>query len=338
MTIPATPTSVVIGGLVADTVYSISAAAWTQVGLGPASPSVIHKMSALVPGTTKTVHPAPPSSKRGDGHPADIERAESDSSDVSQVVQEPWFILLLGGILLAILCLLVGALFVRRSLARKKALSTIRKADPMDSNTTSGVGGIAGSIRGRDVFWTARGWSAGNGLKEAEVDAQATLLPQGSTLQRSNLIAPPEYAELLGGHGVHQEQQPGQQSLSSFLPRRNLNVNQQHPAAYATTTLVTHRNNNGPNSYHQPSTFNSNPYATSGTAFSASDSSGYTTDELGDRYLRGNLSAGKTNSNRQASNNNIVKTALPNLGELFPPPPRHPPPANPTERPVLEVS
>lgn len=315
LTIPAVPTSVVIGGLVTDVAYSIRAAAWTQMGLGPASQPVVHKMNAVVT-SMKTGHSVTSSSKRGE-QLADVDHSDTDSgSDMHQVVQETWFILLLGGILLAILCLLVGALIVRRSLARKKALSTIGKADQVDDN-------VAGSVRGRDVFWS-RGWSASsNGLKEAEVDAHATLLPQansGSTLPSSSLMAPPEYAELLGQCN-NQEQHPAHQSLSSFLPRRAL-INQ-HPAAYATTTLVTQRNN-GTNTIHG---FN-NPYTTSGTAFSTSDSSGYTTDELGDRHRRGFPSV-KTNRSRQAANNNIVKV-MPNLGELFPPPPRHPPPSSPT--------
>lgn len=339
LTIPASPTSVVIGGLVTEAAYSIRAAAWTQMGLGPSSQPVVHKMTPAV-APSKVANSLVPLSKSGVGeYPSpDIEQSEPDSSGgVTQVVQETWFILLLGGILLAILCLLVAALIVRRNLAKKKALSTISKAATMEP------GGIAGSVRGREAFWS-RGWSNG-GIKEAEVDAQATLLPHhgsGAGQPSSSLVAPPEYAELLG-HCINQEQHPqGHLSLSSFLPRRNLGIDQQHPAAYATTTLVTHRSNGSSvnnNAQHHPYGFN-NPYATSaGTAF-ASDSSGYTTDEMGDRHRRG-FPSGKTksNTNRQGSNNNVAK-GLPDIGEFFPPPPRHPPPSSPSlsnDRPVHEV-
>ena len=319
LTIPAAPTSVVIGGLVNEASYSIRAAAWTLVGLGPASQPVFHKMSAVAP--SKIASPFVPSSKSGDHPLSEVERNESDSyGGVTQVVQETWFILLLGGILLAILCLLVAAIVVRRNLARKKALSTISKATAIDS-------GGAGSVRGRDAFWS-RGWSNG-GIKEVEVEAQATLLPHQSAQAPNNVVAPPEYAELLG-HCINKDQdqqQQGQLSLSSFLPRRNLGGNQ-HPAAYATTTLVTHRSNgsSGNNSAQQQHQYGfNNPYAASaGTTF-ASDSSGYTTDEMGERHRRG-YPSGKTKTGRQGSNNNVVKV-LPNLGEMFPPPPSHPPPS-----------
>ena len=347
LTIPALPTSVVIGGLVTDATYSIRAAAWTLVGLGPPSPPTVHKMEAF-PFSAMKVPPAssPPLSKQSNVDDSD----SSGSHGVALMVQETWFILLLGGILLAILCLLVAALIVRRNLARRKALSALSKSDP-DSNcirsgagdTNTGGNGVAGSVRGRDAFWS-RNWSTtmAGASKEAEMDVHATLLPHASpaSVQMANrpLVAPPEYAELLGHnanqeHHLEQQQQQAQLSLSSFLPRRNLN---NHPAAYATTTLVNQRSINGTNSHHhmqqqqqQQHGFN-NPY-TSCAAFSASDSSGYTTDELGERNRRGLPSAstgGKNSRSRQGSNNNVVKL-LPNLGEMFPPPPRHPPPSSP---------
>lgn len=354
LTIPALPTSVVIGGLVTDATYSIRAAAWTLVGLGPPSPPTVHKMEAFPLSATKvTPASSPPLSKQSNADDSD----SSGSHGVTLMVQETWFILLLGGILLAILCLLIAALIVRRNLARRKALSALSKSDP-DSNcirsgageTNTGGNGVAGSVRGRDAFWS-RNWSTtmAGASKEAEMDAHATLLPHASpaSVQMANrpLVAPPEYAELLGhtaNQEHHLEQQQAHLSLSSFLPRRNLN---NHPAAYATTTLVNQRSINGTNNQthmqHQQQLhgFN-NPY-TSCAAFSASDSSGYTTDELGERIRRGMpLAGGKNSRSRQGSNNNVVKL-LPNLGEMFPPPPRHPPPSSPllgVDRPTNEVT
>ena len=312
LTLPALPTSVVIGGLVTDEAYSIRAAAWTLIGLGPASDARVHRMEALV--TSKVGHPPYGSGAEEGGAGSDPSR--DVTADIALVVQETWFILLLGGILLAILLLLVVALLVRRNLARKKALSVALNKPNAGIDDHSAING---SVRARDAFWS-RGWSTAV-AKDAEMDAQATLLPHlGATGNHNNqgVVAPPEYAELLGhssnDHAAHL-------SLSSFMPRRNM---EQHPAAYATTTLVTQR-------------MNTSPYATSAAVLpgfqahpaASSDSSGYTTDELGDRCRRPAAAAGyltKTQS-RQTSNNNVK---LPNLGQMFPPPPRHPPPSSPS--------
>jgi len=332
LTLPALPTSVVIGGLVTDEAYSIRAAAWTQIGLGPASDAQVHRMEAL--STSKVAHPVNPYAggggeegrEPGSGRGSDPSR--DVTADIALVVQETWFILLLGGILLAILLLLVVALLVRRNLARKKALSlALNKPNAMDDHGT-----MNGSVRARDATFWSRGWSTAV-AKDAEMDAQATLLPHlggGAHHTNRTVVAPPEYAELLGHAGGD-----AHLSLSSFMPRRNMNSND-HPAAYATTTLVTQR-------------MNASPYATSAAVVPgmmggggggggggghppSSDSSGYTTDELGDRCRRppgGSAAPGyltKTQT-RQTSNTNVK---LPNLGQLFPPPPRHPPPSSPS--------
>ena len=114
------------------------------------------------------------------------------------------------------------------------------------------------TARGRDVFWS-RGWSSGVG-KEAEVDAQATLLPHLTVPAPSHhhqqrgqpaVAPPPEYAELLGH--CNGENHP---NLSSFLPRRMM-TSQPHPAAYATTTLVTQRSAVLANPFPGGSTFHS---------------------------------------------------------------------------------
>ena len=314
LTLPALPTSVVIGGLVTDEAYSIRAAAWTQIGMGPASDAQVHRMEAMV--SSKTLHPGNPYGTEGSERGAGSDPSRDVTADIALVVQETWFILLLGGILLAILLLLIVALLVRRNLAKKKALSlALNKPNGMDDHTV-----INGSVRARDAFWS-RGWSTAV-AKDAEMDAQATLLPHLGTATHNNrtVVAPPEYAELLG----HSTNDQGHLSLSSFMPRRNIN-NGDHPAAYATTTLVTQRTN-------------ASPYATSAAVVpgmmghpASSDSSGYTTDELGDRSRRAPSGVGpgyltKTQS-RQTSNNNVK---LPNLGQLFPPPPRHPPPSSPS--------
>ncbi|KZS08391.1 putative Roundabout 2 [Daphnia magna] len=332
LTIPALPTSVVIGGLNTNTAYSIQAAAWTLMGLGPTSPPVVYRMEPVISSSATNVRSgSSPSLAKPSDDENSMGGSDSAPQGVTQVVQETWFILLLGGILLAILCLLVAALLVRRNLAKKKALSALSKSDPIvDASCHGMVGGVAGTVRGREAFWS-RGWSTSIGNAK-EMDAQATLLPHGvgtTAIMNRSLVPPPEYAELLG-HGANQDQSqhqhPGQLSLSSFLPRRNPNVQQPHPAAYATTTLVAHRNNASNSQQH---CVNHDPYAASCSAFSASDSSGYTTDELGDRCRRP-YPSGISSKSRQSNGSNGVKP-LPNLGELLPPPPRHPPPINPSQ-------
>jgi hypothetical protein len=47
MTLPPTPTSVIIGNLVAGSSYSIRAAAWTLAGVGPASDPASFSMEVL---------------------------------------------------------------------------------------------------------------------------------------------------------------------------------------------------------------------------------------------------------------------------------------------------
>ena len=319
-----------------DTAYSIQAAAWTLMGLGPTSNPVVHRMDTII--STSTNQFESPIAKQPSGNENLASGSDSAPQGVTQVVQEMWFILLLGSILLAILCLLVAALIVRRNLAKKKALLALSKNGLyIDTNC---AGGTAGSVRGRDPF-CSRGWSTSIGHAK-ELDVQATLLPHGdgtTAVVNRPLDAQPEYAELLrhNAHhdqGMQQQQQiyshhyhPGQLSLSSFLPRRNVNVQQPHPEAYATTTLVTHRSN-GASSNQSQSYGNHDQFNASCSVF-ASDSSGYTTDELGDLSRPGFPHSGKVTKSRRSNNSNALKI-LPNLGEILPPPPRHPPPSSPS--------
>lgn len=100
MTLPPSPTSVIIGNLVTGSSYSIRAAAWTQAGLGPASDSAMFTMELLSfqphPHTPKmdeenidSDDPYSPFGRRGRGEGV-----------VTHVVQETWFILAIGGVLL----------------------------------------------------------------------------------------------------------------------------------------------------------------------------------------------------------------------------------------------
>lgn len=66
LTLPATSTSIAVGGLEGGTRYAFKAAAWTQVGLGPSSPPVVltievHHSTATVPMTDPEVASSFPS-------------------------------------------------------------------------------------------------------------------------------------------------------------------------------------------------------------------------------------------------------------------------------------
>lgn len=53
LTLPASSTSIAVGGLEGGTRYAFRAAAWTQVGLGPSSPAVV--MAVEINQSTSTV-------------------------------------------------------------------------------------------------------------------------------------------------------------------------------------------------------------------------------------------------------------------------------------------
>lgn len=349
LTIAAMPTSVVIGGLMPNTAYSIQAAAWTLMGLGPTSAPVVYKMdeSASKKNPYPTDDASLPDGEDGGARSDEADGSDPPNQDVTQVMQQTWFILLLGGILLAVLCLFIGALIVRRTLNRKKALTAMNKPDPATGVGMDPTGMMAaGSVRGRhEVFWSRNGWST-NAKGSNEIDVQATLLPHGA----QPLLTPPEYAELLDHHHQHHHQSADHcgggggvnqnLSLSSFLPRKDIfqRTNSQqlpHPAAYATTTLVARRQNGGlvvqqPLQQQQLKSLIQHPADGCGpptsAAFSASDSSGYTTDELADRSRRNYMSTVAAAATAGTAHKNRMKL-LPNLGELLPPPPRHPPPS-----------
>lgn len=341
MTLPPSPTSVIIGNLMTGSAYSIRAAAWTLAGLGPATDATTFTMEML---SFQQHHPQQPQPTSLD----DLADVETDSNDLfgkagrgrggggvtTQVVQETWFILAIGGVLLATLILLIGALVLRRRWVRNKAMSSVHKVELSDGS----VGGcsdelVRHTIRSaghgtRDLLWS-RGWQSGHAhrhgtsatttsQKEAELEASKALLPHGAP--------PPEYAELMVQHGGSHPADQAHLSLSSFLPRRSSNSNsngssgngnsmvtQTPPSAYATTTLV-----NPSASRHGPS-----PYSSKSSADSSSSGS-YALD------LQHQLQQDR-NSRKNGSINGFPahQQRIPNWADLLPPPPRHPPPPSP---------
>lgn len=354
MTLPPTPTSVIIGNLVAGSSYSIRAAAWTLAGVGPASDPASISMEVL----SFQQHPQVPTLHDDLDADVDDPYTHFDSRDrhspsggvTTQVVKETWFILAIGGVLLATLCLLVAALVFRRRWVRNKAMSSVQKVElgnGTDGNLLHSV--CSGSGGARDLLWS-RGWHSGNtgnhhpsrsgtvsaSQKEAELEAQASLLPQQPQQYGSSGIAPPEYAELLNQHSSQQHQSDQSQlSLSSFLPRRN-NTNmmlmqaqmQAPPSAYATTTLV------------NPSMRGQQIHGPYSNKSSGDSSSGSYIVEHQDRIGCGGGSNSRNSNNNShhsrknssgflSNGNSHQQQRIPNWAELLPPPPRHPPPPSP---------
>lgn len=233
------------------------------------------------------------------------------------------------------LILLVAALILRRRWLRNKAMTSVQKVelggrnnDELHSHSVR-----SGSHGTRDLIWTrawpnsghSHGSSHRNGAlttsqKEAELEAQKALLPQG---------APPEYAELLSQHVSHPAES-NHLSLSSFLPRRsnsNSNTNssssnnnlmapvQTPPSAYATTTLV------------NPSARNLGvpAYASKSASTESSNSGSYALEHL-------------ERSRKNSNNSFSPHQRIPNWADLLPPPPRHPPPPSPAPNSDRDVS
>lgn len=352
MTLPPTPTSVIIGNLIAGSSYSIRAAAWTVAGVGPASEPASFTMEVL----SFQQHPQVPA--LNDDLDGDIDdpythfdsrgRHSPNGGVATHVVKETWFILAIGGVLLATLCLLVAALVIRRRWIRNKAMSSVQKVELgggsgglVDGNLLHSV--CSGSGGARDLLWS-RGWHSGGtghhhhsrsgtvstSQKEAELEAQTSLLPQQPQQYGSSGIAPPEYAELLNQHSSQQHQSDQSQlSLSSFLPRRNNNNSmmlmqaqmQAPPSAYATTTLV------NPSARGQQL---HGPYSSKSSGDSSSGS--YIVDHQ-DRNGGSNSSnsqhSRKNSSGFLSNGNGHQQQRIPNWADLLPPPPRHPPPPSP---------
>ena len=346
MTLPPTPTSVIIGNLIAGSSYSIRAAAWTVAGVGPASEPASFTMEVL----SFQQHPQVPTLKEDQlddddtyGQFDNRGRHSPNGGVATHVVKETWFILAIGGVLLATLCLLVAALVIRRRWVRNKAMSSVQKVELgggsgglVDSNLLHSV--CNGSGGTRDLLWS-RGWHSGStghhhsrsgtSQKEAELEAQTSLLPQQPQQYGSSGIAPPEYAELLNQHSSQQHHSDQSQlSLSSFLPRRNNNNSmmlmqaqmQAPPSAYATTTLV------NPSARGQQL---HGPYSSKSSGDSSSGS--YVVDHQ-DRNGGSNSSNSqhsRKNSSGFLANGNAGHQRIPNWADLLPPPPRHPPPPSP---------
>ena len=305
-------TSVVIGGLLAGTTYSIRAAAWTSAGLGPASAvKTFHMVS--VPASEIAVASIPREEYPIDPYGTFGDPSSGITSDVTQVVQQPWFIFLLGGLFLAALVMLIAVLMVRGRIAKKKAMtSSVQKSDPHCSSQDR-ADSVNGQVRGRDLW--SRGWhsaTTASTTKEAELEVKTSLLPQyANSIVRCG-VPPPEYAELMNQNQDHHGS--GHLSLSSFLPRKAANMHP--PSAYATTTLVA-----------APSARSHGSYLGSANLKSDSSSCSYTTDE--NNASRSSCRKSQEGRRHRNENSGGHHQQIPNWADMLPPPPRHPPPPSP---------
>ncbi|KAK2711523.1 protein sax-3-like [Artemia franciscana] len=129
---------------------------------------------------------------------------EGITADLSEVIRETWFAVLIGSLLVVAVLILAAAILAKKKITQKKALEhlypNIQKSNDI------------GQIDNRDGYWV-RGWQP----KDCDSSLSATkLLPHGHE-------SDPLYAELSSGP-----------MLTSFNHRQNFSA----PSAYATTTLV----------------------------------------------------------------------------------------------------
>lgn len=315
MTLPATPTSVIIGNLVAGSTYLIRAAAWTSAGLGPPTDAASFTMQA-----SSFPHngPAPPADDLYNYSDEVYTGSEkNDRTDVpANIVHEKWFILAIGGVVLAILTLVVVMLFVRRYWMRNKA-SSVHKSEFYGNNGETEVMFSSRGSAPRELWvrerrvgneskYTYNFAGASSEKKESDMEAQSSLLPHES--RNYGMMPPPEYAELLNQNDSKiAESDHSQVSLSSFLPVHAAydmsKPFQSQLSAYATTNLIT-ASPREPYSQYPPSSSSSSERSKLSAELKPMSPK-----------LRGNVEL-------------MDHQRAPNLTDFLPLPPRYPPPPN----------
>ena len=314
MTLPATPTSVIIGNLVAGSSYLIRAAAWTSAGLGPPTDAASFTMQASSFSHNSLAPPANDLYNYSDEVYTNSEK--NDRTDVpANIVHEKWFILAIGGVVLAILTLVVITLFVRRYWMRNKASSVHKsefygnsgEAEAMFNSRNSAPRELWVRERrvGNESKYTYNFTSASSEKKDSDMEAQSSLLPS----RNYGMMPPPEYAELLNQNDSKVgESDHSQMSLSSFLPA-HASYEMSKPfqnqlSAYATTTLITASPREPYSAHYPPSSSSSSERSKLSSEFKPMSPK-----------LRGNVEF-------------MDHQRAPNLTDFLPLPPRYPPPPN----------
>ncbi|XP_069684562.1 roundabout homolog 2 isoform X2 [Periplaneta americana] len=316
MTLNATTTSVLLNNLTTGGSYTARVVAYTRVGLGPFSaPAPLVMDPALL-------HQHPPRA-----HP-------SEGGDAGSVVREPWFLLLVGGTVLAVVLGFVGTLYLRRRQALSKELGHLN-VPVVNANDISQLN----LMNGKETLWIDRGWRPAN--EDSSGICVETKLLNNQAASHDLTSSATDYAEV------------DTRNLSTFYS--NCRPKEPDiPAPYATTTLINSmpRRDTPDNNHLFVPIAMGGPGGSEAKTSSSSDScvkpdlssldtnpehgnksSSSPSSEMGSVYIddSGLPAARRMPGCRKFSgpSNAAVggQTPLPNWAEFLPPPPEHPPPS-----------
>nr|CAD7201378.1 unnamed protein product [Timema douglasi] len=200
MTLNATTNSVLLNNLTIGNMYMARVVSYTRIGLGPFSPAVSLFMDpALLHQLTPRAHP-------------------SEGGDVGSVVQETWFQLLMGGMVLLLVLGFVGALYFRRRQALGKDLGHLSVVPVVNANDMAQLN----LMNGKETLWIDRGWRPTDCSTDKDSNMLETKLLNN---QQNNELSSnaTDYAEVDTCH------------LTTFY---NCRKEPDIPAPYATTTLI----------------------------------------------------------------------------------------------------
>nr|CAD7430496.1 unnamed protein product [Timema monikensis] len=315
MTLNATTNSVLLNNLTIGNMYMARVVSYTRIGLGPFSPAVSLFMDpALLHQLTPRAHP-------------------SEGGDVGSVVQETWFQVLMGGMVLLLVLGFVGALYFRRRQALGKDLGHLSVVPVVNANDIAQLN----LMNGKETLWIDRGWRPTDCSTDKDSNMLETKLL--NTQQNNELSSnATDYAEVDTCH------------LTTFY---NCRKEPDIPAPYATTTLINSiqreehlensrlftpntimghgdvKTSSSSDSCVKPgmSSRDSNPHHANKSSSQSSDIANMYTDNIEmevsyikqppSRMMGCNIHGGKFPPHQQKN--------LPNWSEFLPPPPELPP-------------
>uniref|UniRef100_T1JDC0 Roundabout n=1 Tax=Strigamia maritima TaxID=126957 RepID=T1JDC0_STRMM len=184
----ATSTSVSLYNLTVGALYTVRSVAYTRVGLGPFSAPIVLRMD-----------------------PTLLQMTEHSNGSLTQtlhdIARQPWFIVMIGGLIFLVLGVFCIMLFLKRRAAKKKALSTSLTAEEL----------TRANLNARNTVWIERGWAPPDIDKDGNLSETKLL---NCTNNDDNNV--PDYAEV------------DTRSLKTFYKKETTPV----LAPYATTTLI----------------------------------------------------------------------------------------------------
>ncbi|XP_076367130.1 roundabout homolog 2-like isoform X3 [Tachypleus tridentatus] len=312
ITTNATSTSIQIYNLIAGASYTIKALAFTSVGPGPYTsplsvvmdPSYMESPSAAGPPST------------------------SLSNSFQDLLRQPWFIALIGGLSCLLLSVFFVILFLRRRLAWKKALVahlTVPVHKPEDART---------DVSAHETLWINRAWRPSPHTKEQSTSETKLLNKMDYTSSDFNYSS--VYSPLQCNVNASDYAEVDTHNMATFYKKEPPSA----LAPYATTTLI---NNPAPKHFNVSlkdgrssgseetsrkserlmdiESFQNNedfgfgqPLEPEKMGSPGSDSGSYTTDEYGMPIKK-----------RLKPLQSIQKTPVVNWADLIPPPPEQPP-------------